>query len=241
MNAEEIVELVQFQIKQWHIKNEGRPQNFEYLTDETKRVRAFGDHREDLSAVITDLIFINTEMWHEQDKMRSEDDAVVLGAIYRFNPLNQRRNDLIEEIDEIFLERVKAGNSGGDERTIISADRAVELILAAIVDWHEESAKRPVDYVIASENIRRRRPTGTYRNDMAKIVVELAMTNTEVWHEEDKIHSGQDEIVLAAVRNGNFLNQHRNDLVEELDEMFLHYASEKEGDNANGNSRQPDR
>ena len=240
MNAEEIARLVQIQIEQWHIKNEGRPHDFDYITDEMRKIRAFGDHREDLSAVITELIVINTEMWHEQDKMRSERDEVVLRAIHRFNPLNQRRNDLIEEIDEIFLERAEAANSDADTR-IISADETINLIQKAIAEWHEESTSPPADYVIISENIRKRRPSGIFRNDMAKIVKDLAMTHTESWHEEDKIHSGQDDIVIAAVRNANFLNRHRNDLVEELDEMFLNYVNEKKGDDANGNARQSDR
>lgn len=236
VNAEEISELVRREIEQWHVKNAARPQDFEYITDEMRKIRAFGDHREDLAAVISDLIVINTEMWHEQDKMRSANDAVVLRAIYNLNPLNQRRNDLVEEIDEIFLERVEDSTAG--DRTIISSEEAVQVIQRAIVNWHEESAKRPADYVIATENIRRRRPAGTYRNDMAKIVEELTLNNAEAWHEEDKIHSGNDSAVLAAVRNGNLLNQHRNDLVEELDEMFLSYV--ENGGRANGNARKFD-
>ena len=238
MNAEEIAELVQREIEQWHIKNAQRPSDFDYMTDEMRRIRAFGEHREDLKAVITDLIVVNTEMWHEQDKMRSERDDVVLRAMQNFNPLNQHRNDLIEEIDEIFLARVEKSNT---KRAIISAEDTVSLIQKAIVDWHEESVKRPADYVIASENIRKRRPAGTFRNDMAKIVEELTLTNAEAWHEEDKIHSGRAEVIVGAVRNTNFLNQHRNDLVEELDEMFMNYVNEQKGDYTDGNTRKPGR
>lgn len=43
-------------------------------------------------------------MWHEEDKVRSDTDEVVLKAIRNINPLNQHRNDLIEEIDEIMSE-----------------------------------------------------------------------------------------------------------------------------------------
>jgi hypothetical protein len=56
---------------------------------------------EKLFAVVSDLINTNIEMWHEEDKVRSEDDTIVLKAIRNINPLNQRRNDDIEKIDEI--------------------------------------------------------------------------------------------------------------------------------------------
>jgi hypothetical protein len=46
-------------------------------------------------------------MWNEEDKIRSAKDDVVLKDIRNVNPLNQHRNDLIEEIDEIFLENQK--------------------------------------------------------------------------------------------------------------------------------------
>jgi hypothetical protein len=48
-------------------------------------------------------------MWHEEDKIRSEKDDVVLRAIRNVNPLNQHRNDLIEEIDEIILDQQNKG------------------------------------------------------------------------------------------------------------------------------------
>ena len=107
MTAEEIAKSIQKTIVDWHKKNENRPADAEILTDEIKKIRKLGDHREDIKVVVEDLAAMNTEMWHLQDKMRSENDKVVLSAIKIFNPFNQRRNDLIEEIDEIFLERAE--------------------------------------------------------------------------------------------------------------------------------------
>ena len=52
-------------------------------------------------------LLILIEMWHEEDKVRSADDQTVLKAIRNINPLNQHRNDLIEEVDEIVIEEEK--------------------------------------------------------------------------------------------------------------------------------------
>ena len=64
-------------------------------------------HRDDIVEVIKELVDTNCEMWHEEDKVRSADDQTVLKAIRNINPLNQHRNDLIEEVDEIVIEKEK--------------------------------------------------------------------------------------------------------------------------------------
>ena len=77
------------------------------VTDEIRRIKPLNVHREEIESVIRELVRTNTEMWHEEDKVRSKNDAIVLKAIRNINPLNQHRNDLIEEIDEIILDRVQ--------------------------------------------------------------------------------------------------------------------------------------
>ena len=107
ITADEIMKIVQGNISDWHVKNERRAQEEEFITDDLCKIRPLNVHRNDIREVVKDLVIINVEMWHEQDKMRSENDDVVLRAITKFNPLNQRRNDLIEEIDEIFEDWIK--------------------------------------------------------------------------------------------------------------------------------------
>lgn len=56
---------------------------------------------------------------------------------------------------------------------------------------------------------------------IGRLVSDLAMTNIELWHEEDKARVGDVPAIAAAKKNIDRLNQKRNDLIEKIDETAL--------------------
>lgn len=101
INISRIALIIDETIKNWHEDESNISPDRVVVTEDIRRIRPIGEHRDDLYDAVKDLTLANIEMWHEEDKMRSENDQVVVKAARNINALNQRRNDLVEEVDEI--------------------------------------------------------------------------------------------------------------------------------------------
>lgn len=65
------------------------------------------ENNNNLGQLVAALSQTNIELWHEEDKARVEDDKQVAQAKRNVDKLNQRRNNLIEKIDDFVIKNIQ--------------------------------------------------------------------------------------------------------------------------------------
>ena len=94
-----VSELLEKQLKevlQWHVKS-----------PETDYMEAF-----DFPSLVSRQHYVNFELWHQEDMARDPDapDSKIAAVKRAIDVLNQRRNDMIEQMDQYLLNLLQKNN-----------------------------------------------------------------------------------------------------------------------------------
>jgi Protein of unknown function (DUF4254) len=107
LSAHHIVSLQEEQTTLWHDPAPNGPPN---PKSETPRQVEDDLPQDELDRLIVKQHRANFELWHEEDRARTPgaNDAVIAAVKRTIDRTNQRRNDLVEEIDRLLLARAEA-------------------------------------------------------------------------------------------------------------------------------------
>jgi hypothetical protein len=99
-----------------------------------------------------ELAWSNYRLWHEEDKARRTDveDGEIAQVKRNIDRLNQRRNDLIERLDEAILSWLQSNAPAGDDRPVNSetpgsiVDR-ISILSLKVYHMREDALRHDID------------------------------------------------------------------------------------------------
>jgi hypothetical protein len=133
------------------------------------------------SSPIEDLILAqhraNFDLWHEEDAARdpAATDAAISGVKRAIDRLNQRRNDLVEQIDTALLTAAPAQNAEAplhSETPGLIVDR-LSILGLKIFHTAEETWRKDADDAHRARNRERLLTLQTQRADLAQCLADL--------------------------------------------------------------------
>lgn len=121
-------------LQHWHESNLTVFPGISYVTSSSS----------ELSNLLCRLAYHNYIIWHYEDTARCDDYAKVAFAKKRIDPNNQKRNDTIEKIDEIFVSQQEGKGPYNSETIGSIIDRITinELKILHIQEFPEQAAQR---------------------------------------------------------------------------------------------------
>ena len=121
--------------------------------------------------------FCNFSLWSLEDEARrvDVDDAVIAGIKRSIDRWNQRRNDLIEKLDEAVLaELPSAVGAGAEQHSETAAQMIDRLSILALKNWHmDRQAARLDDPALALECAHKLAVLKTQRQDLSNCLRRL--------------------------------------------------------------------
>jgi hypothetical protein len=119
----------------------------------------------------------NYELWHEEDEARSPEasDAMIVRVKHAIDRLNQRRNDLVEQIDLRLLSEAGEQNEGAplhSETPGLIVDR-LSILALKIFHTAEEARRQPASEEHRERNRGRLEVLLQQRGDLARCLDEL--------------------------------------------------------------------